>query len=105
MNTPLSDFGRNFSSTSGIYELMEDLGRALSGGEEMIMMGGGNPAHIPEVEALWRRRMEEIRAEPGAMEAMLGDYDTPRGKPEFLETMSAYFNRAFGWNLDAENIA
>lgn len=85
--------------------MMEDLGRALAGGEEMIMMGGGNPAHIPGVEALWRRRMDEIMAGPGAMEAMLGDYDTPRGKPEFLETMAAYFHRAFGWKLDAENIA
>lgn len=105
MNTHLSDFGRKFSSPSGIYELMEDLGRALGGGGEMIMMGGGNPAHIPEVESLWRRRLGEILAEPGAMEAMLGDYDTPRGRPEFLETMAAFFNRAFGWNLDAENIA
>lgn len=105
MNTHLSDFGRKFSSPSGIYELVEDLGRALGGGEEMIMMGGGNPAHIPEVETLWRRRLEEILAEPGAMETMLGDYDTPRGKPEFLETMAAFFNREFGWNLDAENIA
>ncbi len=28
---------------------------------------------------------------------MLGDYDTPRGRPEFLETMAGFFNRAFGW--------
>jgi valine--pyruvate aminotransferase len=39
------------------------------------------------------------------MEAMLGDYDTPRGRPEFLEIMAGFFNRAFGWNIDAENIA
>lgn len=84
---------------------MEDLGQALGGGEEMIMMGGGNPAHIPEVEALWRRRIQEILAAPGAMEAMLGDYDTPRGKPEFLEIMAEFFNHSFGWNLDAGNIA
>ena len=84
---------------------MEDLGQALAGGGETIMMGGGNPAHIPAVEALWRRRMGEIMAEPGALETMLGDYDTSRGRPEFLETMAAFFNRAFGWNLDAGNIA
>jgi valine--pyruvate aminotransferase len=71
----------------------------------MIMMGGGNPAHIPGVEALWRRRIGEILAEPGAMEAMLGDYDTPRGRPEFLEAMAVFFNKAFGWNLGADNIA
>ncbi len=83
---------------------MHDLGRGLSGGE-MIMMGGGNPAHIPEVEALWRRRLEEILARPGAMETMLGDYETPRGRPAFLEAMAGFFNRTFGWNLTSDNIA
>lgn len=105
MNTHLSDFGRKFSSVSGIYELMEDLGHALAEGGDVVMMGGGNPAHIPAVEALWRRRMGEILAEPGVMETMLGDYDTPRGRPEFLETLAHFFNRAFGWELDAGNIA
>ena len=105
VNKHLSDFGREFSSASGIYELMEDLGQALAGGGEMIMMGGGNPAHIPAVEALWRRRMGEILAQPGAMETMLGDYDTPRGRPAFLATMAEFFNRSFGWNLDADNMA
>lgn len=85
--------------------MMEDLGQALAGDGDMIMMGGGNPAHIPAVEALWRRRLGEILAQPGAMEAMLGDYDTPRGRPEFLETMAGFFNRAFGWDVDAGNIA
>jgi valine--pyruvate aminotransferase len=105
LNTHLSDFGRKFSSSSGIYELMEDLGQALAAGGEISMMGGGNPAHIPAMEALWRRRIAEILAQPGAMETMLGDYDTPRGRPEFLETMAAFFNRAFGWDLDSDNIA
>jgi len=105
MNMRLSDFGRKFSSPSGISELMQDLGHALSEDGEMIMMGGGNPAHIPEMESLWRLRLEEILAEPGTMEKMLGDYDTPRGRPAFLKTMAAFFNRAFGWNLDADNIA
>lgn len=84
---------------------MEDLGQALAAGGDIIMMGGGNPAHIPGVEAVWRRRLEEILAKPGAMEAMLGDYDTPRGRPEFLKTMAEFFDRAFGWSLDEGNIA
>jgi len=104
MKVQLSDFGRKFSARSGIYELMEDLGRALSEGGK-IMMGGGNPAHIPEVEAVWRRRLNEILAKPGAMETMLGDYDTPRGRPDFLETLASFFNRQCGWNITADNIA
>lgn len=103
--TKLSDFGRKFSERSGIYELMEDLGHALSGGGDVIMMGGGNPAHIPAMEAVWRRRLQEILDEPGVMESVLGDYDTPRGRPEFLETVAHFFRETFGWNIGSENIA
>jgi len=83
---------------------MEDLGQALAAGG-MIMMGGGNPAHVPPVEQVWRRRMEEILAIPGAMESMLGDYDTPRGRPDFLETIAAYFHDQLGWPVGPQNIA
>jgi len=99
-----SDFGEKLSAHSGIFDLMEDLGRALSTGG-MIMMGGGNPAHIPAVEQVWRRRLEEILAVPGAMESMLGDYDTPRGRPDFLETIAAFFATRLGWPVGPENIA
>ena len=99
-----SDFGEKLSAHSGIYDVMEDLGQALSAGG-MIMMGGGNPAHVPAVEKVWRRRLEEILATPGAMESMLGDYDTPRGRPDFLETLAAFFKARLGWPVGPENIA
>jgi valine--pyruvate aminotransferase len=99
-----SDFGEKLSAQSGIYDVMEDLGQALSAGG-MIMMGGGNPAHVPAVEKVWRRRLEEILATPGAMENMLGDYDTPRGRPDFLETLAAFFKARLGWPVGPENIA
>lgn len=104
MDKSFSDFGEKLSAPSGIYEVMEDLGRAVSAGG-MIMMGGGNPAHIPAVEQVWRRRLEEILATPGAMESMLGDYDTPCGRPDFLETLAAFFHRELGWPIGPENIA
>ena len=82
---PLSDFGRRLGTGSGIEELMEDLGRALNSGDPSIkMLGGGQPAHIPEANALWRRRLEEIMEDPGALEKMLGNYDPPQGSPAFL---------------------
>ena len=84
---------------------MDDLGHALEKGGDVMMLGGGNPAHIPEVEAVWRRRLGEILGTPGAMESMLGDYDTPRGRVEFLETLARFFNSQFGWDLTADNIA
>ena len=104
MESGFSDFGEKLSAHSGIYDLMEDLGSALSAGG-MIMMGGGNPAHIPAVEDVWRRRLEEILATPGAMESMLGDYDTPRGRPDFLETMADFLRNHLQWPIGPQNIA
>ena len=106
MRPPASDFARRLTEPTGINELMEDLGQALErAGPDTVMMGGGNPAHIPAVEAVWRRRIEELLAEPGAMSVMLGDYDGPQGKRRFLETFAAYLRRTRGWKLGAENVA
>ncbi|MDF7801127.1 hypothetical protein P4C99_16745 [Pontiellaceae bacterium B1224] len=43
----LSKFGEKFTRKAGITQLMDDLGAAMAGGD-MLMLGGGNPAHIPE---------------------------------------------------------
>jgi len=101
-----SEFGERLCMGSGIEELMEDLGNALTnGGPDVRMLGGGQPAHIPEVNALWRRRLEEIMATPGGMEKMLGNYDPPRGSPMFLDAIAELFKKNFGWDVSAKNIA
>lgn len=105
MDFEFSRLGRELSSPSGISELMEDLGSALHSGEDVKMLGGGQPAHIPEVNALWRRRMEEILADPGALERMLANYDPPRGSPGFIAALVALFRREFGWKVDESNFA
>ena len=38
-------FGSKFGGDSGITGLMDDLGNALNTASDIIMMGGGNPAH------------------------------------------------------------
>lgn len=91
---------------SGIEELMDDLGNALvRGGPDTKMLGGGQPAHIPEMNAVWRRRLEEIMAAPGGLEKMLANYDPPRGNPDFLEAVADLFRENFGWDISAKNIA
>jgi valine--pyruvate aminotransferase len=50
----LSKFGAKLTEESGILRLMDDLGEALSAGERTLMLGGGNPARIPEMEAKFR---------------------------------------------------
>ena len=101
----LSDFGRRFASEIGIGELMDDLGNALSGDRRMLMLGGGNPAHIPAVQKLFRERMERILAEPGEFERVIGNYDTPQGSGPFIEALADLFKREFGWDVTSANIA
>jgi len=106
MNEAFSEFGERLCGGSGIEELMDDLGNALAmGGPDTRMLGGGQPAHIPEVNALWRRRMEELMEADGAFEKMLSNYDPPRGNPHFLEALAQMFREHLGWEVTAKNIA
>ena len=105
MTWKLSDFGKHLCSGSGIGELMEDLGHAIAvGGDQIRMLGGGQPAHIPEMDRLWRHRLEEICAEPGELEHMLGNYEPPSGNPAFRQAVASLFRREFGWQLGPENV-
>jgi len=100
-----SIFGQHLGQGSGIEELMEDLGQALAGSGDMLMLGGGQPAFIPEVNALWKRRIEELSAEPGGLDRALTTYDPPRGNPKFLRALACMFASEFGWPLGPENLA
>lgn len=100
-----SAFGEKFTKKTGILQLMDDLGNALSGKEKMLMLGGGNPAHIPQVETIWRKRMEEILANGDEYERMLGNYTTPQGDGEFIEAIATLFQKQYNWNISSKNIA
>lgn len=101
----LSTFGKRFTRPSGILQLMEDLGTALAGRSDMLMLGGGNPGHIPEVQHRFRARMQEILATPGEFEDLIGNYDAPKGEADFIDALAALLKREFGWDLGPENIA
>ena len=101
-----SEFGQGLCCGSGIGELMDDLGHALAaGGDHIHMLGGGQPAHIPEMDALWRQRIEAIAATSGELEHMLGNYEPPAGSTHFRQAIARLFSQEFGWDLSAENIA
>jgi valine--pyruvate aminotransferase len=98
--------GRQLGCGSGIGELMDDLGHALAGGGPGLrMLGGGQPARIPEVNAVWRRRLEEILAEPGGLDRALTCYDPPQGNPRFLQAIASLFRENFGWDIGPQNVA
>ncbi len=84
---------------------MDDLGQALAGSEKKYMLGGGNPALSPEVSRVWRKRMHEILADGDSFERAVGLYDTPQGRPRFIEALVELLNREYGWGITGKNIA
>jgi valine--pyruvate aminotransferase len=100
-----SSFGNKLASHSGILHLMDDLGKAMSGHEKMIMMGGGNPAPIQEIREAWRTRMHAMLDDGAEFDRMLGNYDTPQGNRDFIAAVAEFFRREYGWPVGPENVA
>ena len=100
-----SDFGKRFAGEIGIGELMDDLGDALVSDPAPLMLGGGNPAHIAEVQALFRSRMKDILSSAGEFERVIGNYDTPQGAKAFVGALADLFRDEFGWSIGPANIA
>ena len=99
-------FGERLARGSGIQDLMDDLGRAMAGAHGPIrMLGGGNPAHIPEVQAVWRDRMTAILGNPDEFDRMMTNYDPPIGNAKFIAALAALLRAEFGWSVGPENIA
>jgi len=101
----LSLFGQKISEISGIGQLMEDLGIALSLGRDMLMLGGGNPAHIPQMQKYFRDSMEKLLQKGDEFERAIGNYDPPGGNKEFIEAVSTLLKKELHWNIKPENIA
>lgn len=100
----LSAFGQKLSRKAGITQLMEDLGAANANGD-MLMLGGGNPAHLPEIQQLFAKRMENILATDGAFADLIGNYDCARGHTAFVEALAKLLSETFGWEIGPQNIA
>lgn len=101
----LSAFGRKFTSDAGITSLMDDLGNAMASGDDMIMMGGGNPGHIPEIQQRVRQRLAELANSESDTRRLVGIYDPPQGEKQFIAALAELLNREYGWGLTPENIA
>jgi valine--pyruvate aminotransferase len=69
------------------------------------MLGGGQPAQIPEINEIWRKRLREISESEADSNRMLTTYDPPQGNPGFIEAIADLLRESFGWDLGAENIA
>lgn len=101
----LTAFGEKFGGRSGIGELMDDLGQALRENPEIIFMGGGNPARIPQLEQRFERELERVLASPDSRHQLLGIYQSKQGEKAARQALASYLKRHFGWAVGEHNIA
>mgnify|MGYP001820380700 CR=1 FL=1 len=100
-----SRFGEKFAAATGIVQLMDDLGQGVAGGSEVIMLGGGNPSHIPAVQQIFRQRMEAVMANDNEFEQLIGNYGPPQGPPAFIDAIVTLLRETYGWPITAKNVA
>ena len=100
-----SKFGNKFTRPNGITQLMDDLGKANSSeNPDIVMLGGGNPAIIPESNAVFVKELQQLII-TSKVDKMVGLYDGPQGNDEFRDALAIMLNKHYSWGLDAENIS
>ncbi len=99
-----SRFASRFNQPSGIVQLMDDLGNAMVGNTDSLMLGGGNPAHIPAVERHLKHALRQLIDNPALLSHTIGNYESPRGNAEFIRALAALLNRQYQWGVKPENV-
>ena len=100
-----SKFTSRFTSEAGIVQLMEDLGSAMSGAHDILMLGGGNPGHIPQVQQFLHERLQRILDNPAEFAHIIGDYASPQGEQKFIEALARLFREEMDWDVGPGNLA
>ncbi|MBW8192102.1 valine--pyruvate transaminase [Neiella marina] len=98
-----SDFANKFLQHSAITELMDDLNAGMQG-DGMLMLGGGNPAQIPEVATKLKAHLQQA-LDDGSLVQSLMNYDGPQGKDSFRQALAALLSQQFDWDISADHIA
>ncbi len=100
-----SRFAKRFSEHAGIVQLMDDLGNAMTSENDILMLGGGNPAHISGMQQYFRDSLYRLINNPSRFSHVVGDYESPQGNQEFISAVAKQLNQLYGWNLTEKNIA
>ena len=100
-----SKFGQKFTAPTGILQLMADLGEALNSDRPMLMLGGGNPALIPQMQQALRQHMYDILRDEPRFDRIIGAYGPPEGDLDFRKALAAMLRQEYGWDLGPQNIA
>ena len=101
----LSSFGRRYAGHTGILDLMVDLSEPpVDPSAPFSMLGGGNPAIIPELSSAWKEAVEGLASSP-SFARLIGAYDSQLGPASFREALAELFASSYGWPITARNIA
>jgi len=103
-NSRFNNFAERFASNATL-RLMNDLSEGIEQGDKAFMLGGGNPAHIPEAETIFRNAMLAICEDSVEFSQTFGDYDKPQGHSNFINSLADYLSNKLNKNVRAENIA
>ncbi|STD24758.1 Valine--pyruvate aminotransferase [Enterobacter asburiae] len=68
------------------------------------MLGGGNPAQIPEMNTYFQTLLAQM-LESGKATDALCNYDGPQGKTELLALLAEMLRDELGWDIEPQNIA
>ena len=98
-----SKFADKFLQQAAITELMDDINQGLKG-DNALMLGGGNPAQIPDIESALKEALNQ-RTEDGSLVRSLMNYDGPQGKDSFRQALADLLNQESDWNIGPEHIA
>ena len=97
-----SRLGQKFRERSGITHLMDDLNQGLLN-PEAIMLGGGNPATIPKMQAYLNRACGTLLDE-GHLCRAIANYDGPEGQSAFRRDLARFLRQQYGWPITERNI-
>lgn len=98
-----SEFGQKFAGESGVLRLMQDMGEAARQPGARLL-GGGNPARIPAVDALFHAQMQRILDSKDLFARLVGSYDNPSGPAFFARDLAALLRDRYGWHIGPQNI-
>lgn len=100
-----SNFAARFDDDSGIVQLMDDLGSAMSKDSDLLMLGGGNPSHIPIVQEHLKKPLSRLIETPALFSSVIGNYDSPQGNSDFIDSMVEMINKKYDWGINSKNVA
>lgn len=103
MTYRLSAFGERFDDSLGTLSLMNDLGDATES-HDTLMLGGGNPARIPAVEAHFGAALNRLAATPSAFADRMAAYADPAGDRDFRRAVVTLLNREYSFGLGLDNV-